>query len=224
MGEAVPAMFFGEEKMQVGETLFVYFPRASTPRLGFLQRHVARTIPFSATNLTKILDQLHIPAQSEEAMEMLSTLRFCDTPPHHIYCVTSYEDMAERAVSLLGTTDIRAMASVLPRDGASLQSYTVRAVKPLQGSEFVVCHAELYPYSVFSCHKSTNVTAYLLDMENTYGSGRSIKLLTICHKNTSGWDKGHVAFDILASKPGGLPICHLMPYGHVAFGKLGNSM
>jgi hypothetical protein len=103
-------------------------------------------LPLFASNFTIILDHLRIPAQSEEALEMLSTLKFGGTRPHHMYCVTSYEDMAERVVKLLRTTNIRAMASVLPRDGASLQSYTVRAVKQVEGSpEFVVCHTQLYP-------------------------------------------------------------------------------
>ena len=73
MGEPVPATFFGEEKVRVGETISAYFPRASPPRLGFLRRHVAERIPFSATNFTKILDHLRVAAGSEKAAGILST-------------------------------------------------------------------------------------------------------------------------------------------------------
>uniref|UniRef100_A0ACD5YNC9 Uncharacterized protein n=1 Tax=Avena sativa TaxID=4498 RepID=A0ACD5YNC9_AVESA len=229
--EAVPVTFFHEEKVRVGETLSAYFQRATIPRMGFfLQRRqaAAQEIPFAAAYYPEILARLRIPAQSEEAEDMLSTLRFCDNPPNHISCVTSYEAMAEQAAKVLGTPHVRAMSSVLPSGGVSLQSYTVKRVTSpsgLSGSrqeaeEFVACHPQLYPYAVFACHRATNTTTYLLDMENSYGSGRSIKLLAICHRDTSAWDKGHFAFDVLASKPGGLPICHGMPYGHVAFGKL----
>ncbi|KAL6626300.1 hypothetical protein ACP70R_030026 [Stipagrostis hirtigluma subsp. patula] len=150
---STPMLFFHEEAVQKGSTLPVYFAPAVTANLGFLRRRVAQTIPFKASKLADILAMFHIPPSSSEAADVAATLALCDAAAEGgMVCVTSPEDLVERAVALLGTRRrIAALASVVPSGGVSLQPYAVLAVRPIGGgssSDFVVCHPELYPYSV----------------------------------------------------------------------------
>lgn len=122
-------------------------------------------------------------------------------------------------MGVLGTRDIRPVTSTLPGAGAPLQTYTVRAVRRVEGGpDFVACHDEAYPYTVYRCHTTGPSRAYMVDMEGARG-GDAVTIATVCHTDTSLWNPEHVSFKLLGTKPGGAPVCHLMPYGHIIWAK-----
>ncbi|TVU06426.1 hypothetical protein EJB05_49639, partial [Eragrostis curvula] len=123
----------------------------------------------------------------------------------------------------LVTSEITPVTSPsLPRSGAPLQPYTVRAVRRIDGgggeSRFVACHDGRYPYTVFMCHDTGAVRAYMADMEGARDGGM-VTVAIVCHTDTSLWDPEHMSFRLLGTKPGGEPVCHFMPYGHIMFAK-----
>ncbi|KAG8087706.1 hypothetical protein GUJ93_ZPchr0010g8366 [Zizania palustris] len=221
VGAATTTVFFHEEAVRVGERLPFYFPAAVKSALGFLPRRVADSIPFTTPALPGILALLGIASDSAEATSMRETLRMCEWPTlagEAKFCGTSLEAMVEGAMAALGTLDVRAITSSLPRAGAPMQQYTIRAVLPIDGSSFVACHDQAYPYTVYRCHTTGPVRAYMVEMEGAAGAG-AVTVATVCHTDTSRWNPEHVSFKLLGTKPGGVPVCHLMPYGHIIWAK-----
>ncbi|TVU05357.1 hypothetical protein EJB05_48516 [Eragrostis curvula] len=220
-------VFFHEESVRVGERLRFRFPAASPAPLGLLPRHVADSIPFSTPALPHILALFNVAPGSSQAAAMAETLRTCEWPPlagEAKFCASSLETLAERAMATLGTRDVRPVTSALPRAGAPLQAYAVRAVWRVEGGEggasasFLACHDEAYPYTVYRCHTTGPARAYLMEMEGA-DDGAAITVATVCHTDTSRWNPEHLSFKLLGTKPGGAPICHLMPYGHIIWAK-----
>lgn len=218
---ATTTVFFHEAAVRVGKRLAFRFPAAAPAPLGLLPRHVADAIPFAAPALPSVFALLGVAPGSAQAAAMAETLRTCETPPlagEPKFCATSLEALVERAVAALGTRDVRAVTSTLPRAGAPLQPYTIRAVRPVGGgASFVACHDEAYPYTVYRCHGTGPARAYMVEMEGARGG--AITVATVCHTDTSRWNPEHVSFKLLGTKPGGAPICHLMPYAHIIWAK-----
>uniref|UniRef100_A0A804LST7 BURP domain-containing protein n=1 Tax=Zea mays TaxID=4577 RepID=A0A804LST7_MAIZE len=218
------AVFFHEEAVRVGERLPLHFQAAAPAALGFLPRRAADSIPFTTAALPAVLALFGVAPSSSRAAAMAETLRTCERPPPAgeagaRFCATSLEALVERAVAALGTRDIRAVTSALPRAGLPPQAYAVRAVRRVGGGpSFVACHDEAYPYTVYRCHDTGPARAYLVEMEGARGGG-AITVATVCHTDTSRWNPEHVSFKLLGTKPGGAPVCHLMPYGHIIWAK-----
>nr|CAB3481326.1 unnamed protein product [Digitaria exilis] len=217
-------VFFHEESVRVGERLAFHFPAASPAPLGLLPRNVADAIPFTTSSLPSVLALLGVSPSSVQAAAMAETLRTCESSPtlsggggEAKFCATSLEALVERATSALGTRDVRAVTSTLPRAGAPPQEYAVRAVRRIDGESFVACHDEAYPYTVYRCHGTGPARAYVVEMEGARDG--AIAVATVCHTDTSRWNPEHVSFKLLGTKPGGAPICHLMPYGHIIWAK-----
>lgn len=61
----------------------------------------------------------------------------------------------------------------------------------------------------------------MVEMEGDGGGdgGEAVTVATVCHTDTSRWNPEHVSFKLLGTKPGGSPVCHLMPYGHIVWAK-----
>lgn len=141
------------------------------------------------------------------------------------FCATSLEALVEGATTALGTRDIKPVTSMLPSSGAPWQPYTVRAVRPIVGGEasakFVACHDVVYPYTVYRCHDTGLARLYMVDMEGARGS--NVTVAVICHVDTSQWDPKHLSFKLLHDKPGGPPVCHTMPFGHMVWAKNGDA-
>ncbi|KAM3189475.1 hypothetical protein ACQJBY_068022 [Aegilops geniculata] len=215
-------VFFHEEAVRVGKRLPFRFPPATPAALGFLPRQVADSVPFTTAALPGVLAMFGIASDTATVGSMEATLRACESPSiagESKFCATSLEALVERAMGVLGTRDIRPVTSTLPRAGAPLQTYTVRAVQPVEGGPvFVACHDEAYPYTVYRCHTTGPSRAYMVDMEGARG-GDTVTIATVCHTDTSLWNPEHVSFKLLGTKPGGTPVCHLMPYGHIIWAK-----
>uniref|UniRef100_A0A0E0AX38 BURP domain-containing protein n=2 Tax=Oryza glumipatula TaxID=40148 RepID=A0A0E0AX38_9ORYZ len=223
---ASTTVFFHEEAVRVGERLPFYFPAATTSALGFLPRRVADSIPFTAAALPGVLALFGVAPDTAEAAGMRETLRTCEWPTlagESKFCATSLEALVEGAMAALGTRDVAALASTLPRGGAPLQAYAVRAVLPVEGAGFVACHDQAYPYTVYRCHTTGPARAYMVEMEGSRrgdgDGGAAVTVATVCHTDTSRWNPEHVSFKLLGTKPGGSPVCHLMPYGHIVWAK-----
>ncbi|CAL5001439.1 unnamed protein product [Urochloa decumbens] len=215
-------VFFHEESVRAGARLHFHFPAAAPAALGLLPRDVADAIPFATPSLPSVLALLGVAPGSAQAAAMAETLRTCELPPlatgEAKFCAASLEALVEHAAAALGTRDVRAVTSTLPRAGAPLQAYTVRAVRRVDGASFVACHDEPYPYTVYRCHGTGPARAYMVEMEGARG-GAVVTVATVCHTDTSLWNPEHVSFKLLGTKPGGAPICHLMPYGHIIWAK-----
>ncbi|KAE8786377.1 Protein RAFTIN 1B [Hordeum vulgare] len=215
-------VFFHEEAVRVGKRLPFNFPPAAPAALGFLPREIADSVPFSTAALPRVLSAFGIASDSATVASMEATLRACESPTiagESKFCATSLEALVERAMGVLGTRDIRPVTSTLPRAGAPLQTYTVRAVRPVEGGPvFVGCHDEAYPYTVYRCHTTGPSRAYMVEMEGARG-GDAVTIAAVCHTDTSLWNPEHVSFKLLGTKPGGTPVCHLMPYGHIIWAK-----
>ncbi|CAO2207141.1 unnamed protein product [Urochloa humidicola] len=213
-------VFFHEESVRVGERLRFHFPAAAPAALGLLPRDVADAIPFASASLPSALALLGVAPGSARAAAMAETLRACELPPlagEAKFCAASLEALVERAAAALGTRDVRTVTSTLPRAGAPPQAYTVRAVRHVDGASFVACHDEPYPYTVYRCHGTGPARAYMVEMVGA--GGGAVTVATVCHTDTSRWNPEHVSFKLLGTKPGGAPICHLMPYGHIIWTK-----
>ncbi|TVU06429.1 hypothetical protein EJB05_49642, partial [Eragrostis curvula] len=156
-----------------------------------------------------VLARFGIPVGSQQAADMDETLGMCEAQSTHAgeakFHATSLETLVEGAIAALGTSDIRPVTSTLPRSGAPLQPYTIRAVRPIDGSRFVACHSGHYPYTVYLCHDTGDVRAYMADMEGANGGG-ALTLAIVCHTDTSLWNPEHLSFKQLGTKPGGKPV------------------
>uniref|UniRef100_A0A0D9X9B6 BURP domain-containing protein n=1 Tax=Leersia perrieri TaxID=77586 RepID=A0A0D9X9B6_9ORYZ len=233
---AKPTVFFHEESIRVGETLTFYFPAATASRLGLLPRRAADAIPFTTASLPAVLALLGVTPGSAEAAGMAATLRTCEWPAlagERKFCAASLESMVEGAMAALGTRDVAALTSTLPRRGAPPQAYAVRAVSRVDhgaagAGEFVACHDQEYPYTVYRCHTTGPARAYMVEMEGSLrrggdgghgDGGEVVTVATVCHTDTSRWNPEHMSFKLLGTKPGGVPVCHLMPYGHIIWAK-----
>ncbi|KAL6658417.1 hypothetical protein ACP70R_004003 [Stipagrostis hirtigluma subsp. patula] len=220
--EDVVGAFYHEDALRVGQNLSLRIHSSVRAPLGFLPRHVADSIPFSMADLPGILAQFGVAAGSDEAAKMEETLALCEAPSpkwEAKFCATSVESLVEGTMAVLGTRGIREIMpnSKAPRSGAPLQPYRVVAIRPVEGSTFVGCHPMHYPYAVYVCHSTGPARAYVLGMESARGD--LVNVTSVCHTDTSEWDTDHFVFKLLGTVPGGPPICHIMPYGHIMWTK-----
>ncbi|KAJ4828246.1 hypothetical protein Tsubulata_033867 [Turnera subulata] len=164
-------------------------------KVGFLPREVAESIPFSTDKVQEILAPFAIDPESANAEVVKDTINDCENPPRARevkYCATSLESLVDQNVARLGT-NIR----VLSTPEGKKQEYTVLAgAKKIGDDRVIVCHKEIDDTEVY--------TVPLMGADGT-----KLKAVTICHKDTSGWDPDYIAFQILKIKPGP-PFCHFL--------------
>jgi hypothetical protein len=215
------AIFFHEKDLHTGTKLTLYSEllKRSSPdsRVFFLPRRLAEAIPLSSDKLSVALEKLDISQGSDTALAMKQTLKRCEGPANsgeRKYCATSLESMIDYATSMLGTSSLNVLETNVPCKLES-QKYTITGI-PFQsksGSKAVVCHSETYAYAVYYCHESQHITTARVSLKGEDGS--SGEGVAVCHRDTSGWNPQHLAFKVLNVKPGGAPVCHFVPNGHV---------
>jgi hypothetical protein len=220
--EVPQGLFFRQTQARVGSTMTVAFAPATVPPA--LPRAAAKSSPFG--NMEEVLARFDIAPGSDEAYMVRDTLSMCQEPPpagEHMTCAMSVEATVQSALRMLGTTSNSkgapwVAASGLPRAGLPRQAYVVEAVAPLDGDRYVGCHAMPFPYAVFQCHMSNEVSkAYVMTLRGLEG-GPTVAMAAICHLDTSKWNAKHPSFKMLHTYPGGAPVCHFMPYAHLLFG------
>ncbi|XP_040383853.1 BURP domain-containing protein 3 isoform X2 [Oryza brachyantha] len=213
------ALFFLEKDLHPGKTMTVHFT-PTTAGAKFLPQSEADTMPFSSEKVSEILSRFSVNPGSVEAAEMARTLRDCEAPAakgEKKACATSLESMVDFATSSLGTSHVRAVSTVVGKEGSPEQEYTMTAVKRAAagGDTLVACHAEPYAYAVFACHRTQATRAYTVSMAGR--DGTTVETVAVCHADTAGWNPKHIAFQVLKVKPGTVPVCHFLPQDHVVW-------
>jgi len=218
------ALFFQEKELRPGKKMTVQFTN-TVPGTKFLPRSEADAIPFSSEKVPEILGRFSVSPDSVEAAEMAQTLRDCEAPAakgEKKACATSLESMVDFATAGLGTSQVRAVSTVVARPDSPKQEYTITGVKRAAGADdgrLVACHAEPYAYAVFACHQTRRTRAYSVSMLGR--DGTAVDAVAVCHADTSGWNPKHVAFQVLNVKPGTVPVCHFLPQDHVVWTRSG---
>ncbi|XP_062220472.1 BURP domain-containing protein 3-like [Phragmites australis] len=217
------ALFFQEKDLHPGKKMILQFTN-TTAGAKFLPRSEAETIPFSSEKASEILGHFSVNPDSVEAAEMTQTLHDCETPAakgEKKACATSLESMVDFATSSLATSHVRAVSTVVAKEGSPRQEYTMTGVKRAAGTDgrLVACHAEPYAYAVFACHLTQQTRAYSVSMLGK--DGTAVEAVAVCHADTSGWNPKHVAFQVLKVKPGTVPVCHFLPQDHVVWTRSG---
>ncbi|KAL9230316.1 hypothetical protein vseg_005685 [Gypsophila vaccaria] len=214
------ALFFLEKDMKTGHKMTVHFTK-STNGATFVPRDEAESIPFSTDKMSEILREFSVQPGSDEAKAIEKTVKDCETKGiqgEHKYCATSLESMVDYTKSTLGK-NVKAISTDASKIDNKGLTYTIGAVKKLTRDDdeknSVVCHKQNYAYAVFYCHKTKGTSPYVVSLISK--DGIKSKAVVICHKNTSGWNPKHLAFQILNVKPGSVPICHFLPEDHVVW-------
>ncbi|KAL5221839.1 hypothetical protein ABZP36_026552 [Zizania latifolia] len=217
------ALFFLEKDLHRGKTMTVHFT-PTTVGEKFLPRSEADAIPFSSKKVPEILSHFSVKPGSVEAAEIAQTLRECEEPVakgEKKACATSLESMVDFATSRLGTSHVRAVSTVVGKEGSPEQEYTIMEAKreAAGGDRLVACHAEPYAYAVFACHLTQATRAFTVSMAGS--DGTAVEAVAVCHADTAGWNPKHIAFQVLNVKPGTVPVCHFLPQDHVVWTRSG---
>ncbi|XP_047324976.1 BURP domain-containing protein 3-like [Impatiens glandulifera] len=212
------ALFFLEKDIRTGKKMNLQFTK-TTNDATFLPRQVADTTPFSSNKLPEILNQFSVKPESNEAKIIKKTIEECEEPGikgEEKYCATSLESMIDFTTSKLGTTRLNAVSTEADKGSEWKDEYAITQVQQVANKVAVVCHKQNYGYAVFYCHKTDTARAYTVALRSVK-SGAIVKAVAVCHKDTSGWNPKHLAFQVLKVKPGTVPICHFLPEDHIVW-------
>ncbi|KAJ4826824.1 hypothetical protein Tsubulata_038641 [Turnera subulata] len=138
------------------------------------------------------------------------------------FCATSLESLLDFVSDIFGQDSrfhvltTRHLTAGSSSKSDFVQNYTIiEAPEEMSPSKMVGCHTMSYPYTIFFCHSQTGnkVFKVLLCGEN----GDKIEAISVCHMDTSNWNRDHVAFKILATHPGSSEVCHFFPEEHLVW-------
>ncbi|OWM89186.1 hypothetical protein CDL15_Pgr010472 [Punica granatum] len=214
-------IFFTLEDLKIGKTMPLYFPRmpdpSKTPRL--LPREEAESIPFSSSQLSRLLDYFSFPKRSPQAKAMAYTLQTCELHPikgEVKYCAASLEAILNGVRQILGPdTKSQTLTTTylsMHNTGDPLQNYTIQeAPKQVAASRMVACHPMPYPYAVFYCHSQPWSENKLFQITLGGPNGERVEAVAVCHMDTSQWNHDHASFRVLNIEPGSSPVCHFFP-------------
>ncbi|XP_077210978.1 BURP domain protein RD22-like [Tasmannia lanceolata] len=208
------AIFFLEKNLHPSAKMNLGFTKTADGPT-FLPRGVAKTIPFSSSKVSDILNRFSIAPGSPDAEAVKDTLQTCEAPPskgEDKLCATSLESMVDFARSKLGT-NVQVLSTTVDKETGS-QQYTIGSgVEKMGGPSSVACHGQSYMYAVYYCHETHDTVAYKVPLVRK--DGTSVEAVAVCHKDTSAWNPRHLAFQVLKVKPGSVPICHFLPEDHL---------
>ncbi|KAK9742151.1 hypothetical protein RND81_03G151600 [Saponaria officinalis] len=211
------ALFFLEKDMKPGHKMTIHFTQ-TTNGATFLPRDEAESLPFSTDKMSEILHEFSVQPGSDQAQLIKETVRGCESKGiqgEQKYCATSLESMVDYAKSTLGN-NVEAISTEVKNKVNNKKKYIIGAVRKLKDEiNSAVCHKQNYAYAVFYCHKTKGTSPYIVSLIGE--DGTKVKAVAICHKNTSGWNPKHLAFQVLNVKPGSVPICHFLPEDHIVW-------
>ncbi|KAJ4848244.1 hypothetical protein Tsubulata_040795 [Turnera subulata] len=188
-------------------------------------REKAESIPFSLKHLPYLLRLFSISPGSPQARAMEDALTNCEGQPlkgETQFCATSLESLLDFVNDIFGQDSrfhvltTRHLTAGSSSKSDFVQNYTIiEAPEEMSPSKMVGCHTMSYPYTIFFCHSQTGnkVFKVLLCGEN----GDKIEAISVCHMDTSNWNRDHVAFKILATHPGSSEVCHFFPEEHLVW-------
>ncbi|KAK4716073.1 hypothetical protein R3W88_014411 [Solanum pinnatisectum] len=70
----------------------------------------------------------------------------------------------------------------------------------------MVCHKLNYAYALHYCNVGGSTRTYMVSMVGV--DGTKVKVVSVCHKDTSFWNAHTIPFVVFKVKPGTMPICH----------------
>ncbi|KAL4310838.1 hypothetical protein GQ457_01G038890 [Hibiscus cannabinus] len=201
--------FFFQEDLHPGKLVNLPSLIATSDTTPFLSDRVAKSIPFSTHKLSEILDHFSLKPQTSEANTVNKTIRGCQRVAingEQKFCATSLESFIDSSISILGKR-IQLLSNELSKETKNPLFTITRGVQNM-GENPVVCHKMEYPSAVFMCHSIDKTTVYKVPLVGRDGTKASA--LAVCHKDTSGWNSKHMAFEILRVKPGTVTVCHFL--------------
>jgi len=210
-------LFFLEKDLKSGTKMNLYFTKTTNSKTTFLPRQVADKIPFSSEKMPEILDQFSVKSDTKDAEVMKKTVKLCEEPTikgEEKYCATSLESMVDFSTSKLGKS-VQPISTEVEKETNKLQEYRVSGVKKMVGAKSVACHNLDYAYAVFYCHKFTATKVYVVSLVGL--DGTKANAVAMCHRDTSGWNPKHLAFQMVKVKPGTVPICHFLSEDEVVW-------
>ncbi|KAL6660784.1 hypothetical protein ACP70R_001819 [Stipagrostis hirtigluma subsp. patula] len=224
-------ILFSEAELTPGTMVTPYIEPSVLPT-PFLRRDVADSIPMSTNNFTDVLSKF-APASFAMAGRIWSTLHTCEHP-HPLEgerqaCATSIESMAELAMSVVGTREVLAFSSSadVPAEGLApppSRKYTVAAVRAVtapagEPATTMTCHGLSFPYAVFYCHAVNPTRVYEVTLRRsteaeedgaTAVTPQEMRVLAVCHLDTSRFDPKNPYFVARGLKPGDAAVCHFL--------------
>lgn len=211
-------IFFHKDDLKLGKKIPLYFPiknSSFTPHM--ISKQESNSIPFSSTQLNKILEFFSFPKDSPQAKAIQHTLTHCELPPlkgETKFCATSLESMLDNLRQIFGlgvnfeVLTTTPMKNLIP----NLQNYTILEVpKEIIATKMVGCHPVPYPYAVYYCHGQVSDNKLFVVSLEGQDDGQRVEAVAICHMDTSQWDPHHVSFRVLGFEPGAAPVCHVFP-------------
>ncbi|XVF20647.1 hypothetical protein REPUB_Repub12eG0019400 [Reevesia pubescens] len=203
----------------VGRKLSTFFSiRKHSLYPGFLPREVAESVPFSSSEILKILQFFSVSPDSPKGKAVKDTLRRCEVEPakgETKICATSPESMLEFLRNAFGPEiDLKLISTSHPTMiKPILQSYTVsEPPQEIESTKKVACHPLPYLYAIYMCHYDATETK-VFKVPLVGDNGDKVDALIVCHMDTSAWSPKHAAFSLLGTKPG-IPVCHAFSEGH----------
>ncbi|KAJ0958753.1 putative BURP domain-containing protein [Helianthus annuus] len=206
---------FLEKDLHEGKEFKLHFMK-NDQKTAFLPKNISDSIPFSSKNLPEIYNKFSVKHDSMEAKMMKQTINICEhkgVEGEEIFCATSLESMIDFTTTKLGKRVKALSTEVYTKEPTPSQNYKIESVKKLIANKLVVCHRLNYTYAVFYCHISVGTESYLASLEGA--DGTKVKIVVICHTETSKWDPKHITFQLLNVTPGSATICHFLPEDHV---------
>ncbi|KAL2897940.1 BURP domain-containing protein 5 [Bienertia sinuspersici] len=179
----------------------------------FLPSHVTKSMDIASINLQDILNILSVNPKSAEAKLISKMLKECKEKgikDEVRYCATSLNAMIDFITSRSHSKKGKFIVASTEEENETLMEYTIQKAQKLGNDDKhnIVCHRLNNPFVVFLCHniKSTDIYGVSLVGAN----GKQMNATAVCHKNTSEWYRGHIAFQLLKLEPGTKPICHVL--------------
>jgi BURP domain len=187
----------------------------------FVPRTEADRIQFSSWNLPQILDHFSMAPGSKEAKQIERILKDCEEPTltgEQKFCSTSLESMIDNVVSLLETTDIKALSTAVSRskgdivqNGKAMYTIASPMKKIPYHSRLVICHQEPSPEAVHYCHTNIAYEGYMVSLVGNDGS--KVNAVAVCHHDTINFNR--LFLELLNVEPGVEPVCHFLPENHL---------
>lgn len=217
-------IFFHIDDLKVGKKIPLYFPTKNssiTPHM--ISKQEAKLIPFSSTQLPKILEFFSFHQDSPQAKAIKNTLVHCELPPligETKFCATSLESMLDNLGQIFGlSNNFKVLTTTqLKKLVPNLQNYTIlEDPKEIFGTKIVGCHPVPYPYAVYYCHGQVNDNRLFMISLEGEKDGQRVEAVAMCHMDTSQWDPHHASFRVLGIEPGVAPVCHVFPQDNLVW-------
>ncbi|KAL2928540.1 BURP domain protein USPL1 [Bienertia sinuspersici] len=217
-------IFFHIDDLKVGKKIPLYFPiknSSITPHI--IPKKEANSIPFSSTQLPKILEFFSFPQNSPQAKAIQNTLLHCELPPlkgETKFCATSLESMLDNLSQIFGLgNNFKVLTTTqMKKTMPYLQNYTIlEDPKEISAPKIIGCHPVPYPYAVYYCHgQVSDNKLFMISLESEMDKLR-VEAVAMCHMDTSQWDPHHIAFSMLGFEPGTSPVCHVFPQDNLVW-------